>query len=74
MPVANPGGRGPVPPQWCSGAGTHVNGVPTREIFWRYISIIATKLAITHCYHVTPFRGSQTMSKLDIRICKALAH
>ena len=30
--------------------------------------------AIFHCYHVTAFRASQTMSNPDIRICKALAH
>ena len=43
------------------------NGVPTREILSDSF-IIAIKLAIFHCYQVTPFRAPQTMSKLlDIR-------
>ena len=37
--------------------------------FERYLFIIATKLAIFHCYYVTTFRALQTMSKLDTRIC-----
>ena len=50
------------------------NGVPTREILSDSF-IIAIKLAIFHCYQVTPFRAPQTMSKLlDIRIGKVLAH
>ena len=60
--------------QWCSGAGTHGNGVPTREILRDIFFIIAIKLAIFHCYHVTAFHASQAMSKLDIRISKALLH
>ena len=72
--------------QWCSGAGTHGNGVPTYEIEWerrsykrnfeRYIFIIAIKLAIFHCYYVSTFRALQTISKLDTGICNVyvLAH
>ena len=37
------------------------NGVPTREILRDIFFIIAIKLAIFHCYHVTAFRASQTM-------------
>ena len=47
--------------QWCSGAGTHGNGVPTREILRDFFFIIAVKLAIFHCYHVTTFHAPQTM-------------
>ena len=70
--------------QWCSGAGTHGNAVPTQFLMWerrshkrnfeRYICMFAIKLAIFHYYHVSAFRAPQTMSKRDIRICKALAH
>ena len=56
--------------QWCSGAGTHGNGVPTREIL-RLFCIITIKF-LTVNYYVTTFSAPQTMSKLDIRICKAL--
>ena len=40
------------------------NGVPTRENLKDIFFIIAIKLAIFHCYHVTAFRASQTMSKI----------
>ena len=60
--------------QWCSGAVVHGNGVLTREML-RYIFIIAIKFAIFPCYHVTTFlRTPHSMSKLDFRICKVLAH
>ena len=55
--------------RWCSGAGTHGNGVPTREIL-RDIFL----LAIFHYRHVITFSAPETISKLDIRICKVLAH
>ena len=42
------------------------NGVPTREIL-RYIFL----LAIFHCHHI---RAPETISKLDIRICKVISH
>ena len=47
--------------------GTHGNAIAL---------IIAIKLAIFHCYQETviTFRAPQTMSKLDIRIRKVLAH
>ena len=45
------------------------NGVLTREIF-----LLLLLISYFHCYHVTAFRASQTMSNLEIRICKALAH
>ena len=38
--------------QWCSGAGTYGNGVPTREFLRKYIYIIASALAVFHCYHM----------------------
>ena len=46
------------------------NGVPTREIL-RLFCIITIKF-LTVNYYVTTFSAPQTMSKLDIRICKAL--
>ena len=50
------------------------NDVPTRATLSDSF-IIAIKLAIFHCYQVTPFHAPQTMSKLlDIRIGKVLAH
>ena len=55
--------------QWCSGAGTHGNGVPTREILRDNFL-----LAIFHYRHVMTFSAPETISKLDIRICKVLAH
>ena len=45
------------------------NGVPTREIL-RDIFL----LAIFHYRHVMTFSAHETISKLDIRICKVLAH
>ena len=45
------------------------NGVPTREIL-RYVFL----LAIFHYRHVMTFSAPETISKLDIRICKVLAH
>ena len=45
------------------------NGVPTREIL-RDIFL----LAIFHYRHVMTFSATKTISKLDIRICKVLAH
>ena len=45
------------------------NGVPTREIL-RDIFL----LAILHYRHVMTFSAYETISKLDIRICKVLAH
>ena len=45
------------------------NDVPTREIL-RVIFLIV----IFHCHHVATFRASETISKLDIRTCKVLAH
>ena len=46
------------------------NGVPTKEIL-RLFCIITIKF-LTVNYYVTTFSAPQTMSKLDIRICKAL--
>ena len=46
------------------------NGVPTREIL-RLFCIITIKF-LTVNYYVTTFSAPQTISKLDIRICKAL--
>ena len=71
--------------QRCSGAGTHGNAIPTLEIEWercshkknfeRYIFIIAIKLAIFYCYHMLQHSVHlKPCQKLDIRICKALAH
>ena len=48
------------------------NGVPTREILIDIFLLLLFN--VFHCYHVTTFRASQIMSKLDIRICKLLAH
>ena len=45
------------------------NGVPKREIL-RDIFL----LAIFHYRHVMTFSAHETISKLDIRICKVLAH
>ena len=45
------------------------NGVPTREIL-RDIFL----LAIFHYRHVMTFSAHETISKLDFRICKVLAH
>ena len=45
------------------------NGVPTRENL-RDIFL----LAIFHYRHVMTFSAPETISKLDIRICKVLAH
>ena len=45
------------------------NGVPTREIL-RDIFL----LAIFHYRHVMTFSAPETILKLDIRICKVLAH
>ena len=52
--------------QWCSGAGTHGNGVPTREILRHILR--------DNYRHVITFSAPETISKLDIRICKLLAH
>ena len=46
------------------------NGVPTREIL-RLLFIITIKFLTVNNY-VTAFSAPKTMSKLDIRICKAL--
>ena len=46
------------------------NGVPTREIL-RLFCIITIKFLTVNNY-VTTFSAPQTISKLDIRICKAL--
>ena len=45
------------------------NGVPTREIL-KDIFL----LAIFHYRHVMTFSAPETISKLDIRICKVSAH
>ena len=45
------------------------NGVPTRDIL-RDIFL----LAIFHYRHVMTFSAPETISKLDIKICKVLAH
>ena len=46
------------------------NGVPTREIL-RLFCIITIKFLTVNNF-VTTFSAPQTISKLDIRICKAL--
>ena len=46
------------------------NGVPTREIL-KLFCIITIKFLTVNNY-VTTFSAPQTISKLDIRICKAL--
>ena len=46
------------------------NGVPTREILRLFCSITIKFLTVN--YYVTTFSAPRTMSKLDIRICKAL--
>ena len=46
------------------------NGVPTREVL-RLFCIITIKFLTVNKY-VTTFNAPQTISKLDIRICKAL--
>ena len=45
------------------------NGVPTREIL-RDIFL----LAVFHYRHIITFSAPETISKLDTRICKVLAH
>ena len=52
------------------------NGVPTREILRlfciNYVDLIITIKFLTVNNYVTTFSAPQTISKLDIRICKAL--
>ena len=45
-----------------------------KRIFERHLFIIAFKLAIFHCDHVAIFRAPQTISKLNFRICRVVAH
>ena len=45
------------------------NGVPTREILSLFCIITIKFLTVN--YYVITFSAPQTMSKLDIRICKA---